>query len=240
MKIDDAREQLKTFETSNDVLRNRLTVMEESTKKKNETFTKSFDKVESKLNKTKTDLEQREEEVLLHQQILKDRCELLENLQTKNKLNEDLISQLTNDLENKTKYLKLTEIEIEAKANEIQNLVTSLNQKQSELDNRDEILRSFNEQHDKNKQAQNTQSNRIEELESELFVANEKLLTFETALKVNENIEKSKRIEQLESDLYEANIKAETYEQVLKSINETRRLYLIEQRKKIKGKLNVL
>lgn len=208
---------------------------EESTKHKNEAFSKSFEKVETKLNETRSELGEREDEVLLHQKVLKDRCEQFESLQNKNKSNGLKISRLKS--------------EIKDKSDEIENLVFSLNEKQFEVESFKEIQKE-----------NNLQSRRIEELENKLTEAVDNASALESVLKsINEsrrnylltgvnricdssniNIDnremefwktQSKRIEQLENDLAEANVKAETYEQVLKNINESRRLYLVEYQK---------
>lgn len=246
-KIDEARERLKIFEASNDVLRNRLGEIEESSKKKNDALTRSLEKVESKLHKTKAELEQREQEVLLHQKILKDRCELLEDSQDQNKSNERKISKLSSDIENKSKHIKLIKIEIEAKSNEIQRLNTLLDQRQTELNGKDNIIESLKNQDGRNQQIQVDQSRRIEELEIKITELNKAnvLNNFQESTQVctstvnsSEKYEEfqetqSKRIDQLQDELYEANVRAETYQEILRSINEARRLYLVEQRNKI-------
>lgn len=202
-----------------------------------------MEKVENKLYKTKTELEQREQEVLLHQTILKDRCELLDNLKSKNISNELKVTKLWSDLEDKSKHIKLIESEITAKSDEIQKLVGLLDQKQAELDRRDDAFQNLQKQDDRNKKIKVIQSHRIEELQAQLNEANRKAANLEDSRKKYPSISsfnekdtefwkaQSKRIEQLENELSEANLRARTYEEVLKNINESRRLYLVEHQK---------
>lgn len=146
-------------------MQNELTQLKESEQeKKNE-----IKLLKIKLEKSRQETKQREEEIVLHQRVYKVRSELLNCLQDGEVSNECKISDLHSQIAQQTNYITQINDELETKSEELQNLLTSISSKHLETKRPENIIKLLEETKAKSQEVQMAQAERIEKLEQDVL-----------------------------------------------------------------------
>lgn len=128
--------------------------------------------------------QQREEELMLHQRILKVRSELIDSMQQKECSTESRISDLLTEIGKQTNHINQINYEMASKTEEIQNLFSTLGAKQLEITRQDHLIKMLEESNTRNEDIKKGQANRIEQLENDIMKLKDSVEVYEKHLLV--------------------------------------------------------
>lgn len=136
------------------------------------------------LAKTMHEAKQREEELMLHQRILKVRSELIESMQQKENSTESRVSDLLSEIGRQTNHINQVNYELASKTEELQNLFSTLGTKQLEITRQEHLIKILEESKERNEDIKQTQANRIEQLEKDIMKLKDSVEVYEKHLLV--------------------------------------------------------
>lgn len=136
------------------------------------------------LAKIMHEAKQREEELMLHQRILKVRSELIESMQQKENSTESRITDLLSEIGRQTNHINQLNYELASKTEEIQNLFSTLGNKQLEITRQEHLIKILEESNERNEDIKKTQANRIEQLQNDIIKLKDSVEVYEKHLLV--------------------------------------------------------
>lgn len=188
-----------TTNTRTKEIQNELTQLRESDAAKRY----ELQSLKIELARTIHEAKQKEEELMLHQRILKVRSELIESMQQKESSTESKISDLLAEIGKQSNHINQINYELASKTEELQNLFSTLGSKQLEITRQEHLIKVLEDTNERNNDIKKSQADRIEQLENDIAKLKESVGVYEKHLLVinesnrsyiNENQKSSGRV----------------------------------------------
>ncbi|KAL5292431.1 hypothetical protein ACFFRR_011319 [Megaselia abdita] len=161
-------------------MQNELTQLRESDVAKK----RDIQNLKIELSKSMHEVKQREEELMLHQRILKVRSELIDSMQQKENSTESRICDLLTEIGKQSNHINQVNFELASKTEELQNLFSTLGAKQLEIARQEHLIKMLEETNERNEDIKKNQSNRIEQLETDIMKLKDSVEVYEKHLLV--------------------------------------------------------
>lgn len=145
-------------------IQNELTQLRENNFEKE----KEIKLLKTKLAKSKQEVKQKIEEIRLHQRVLKVRSNLVNCLNGEPVSNDLPIADLRAEIMQQGCFIAQVNNELESKAEELQEILTSLGTKHITYSRQENIIKMLEESKARNQEIQDSQANRIEQLQNEV------------------------------------------------------------------------
>lgn len=161
-------------------IQNELTQLRESDVAKK----REIQHLKIELAKAMHEIKQREEELMLHQRILKVRSELIDSMQQKENATESRICDLLTEIGKQSNHINQVNFDLASKTEELSNLFSTLGAKQLEITRQEHIIKMLEESNERNEDIKKTQSNRIDTLENDIMKLKDSVQVYEKHLLV--------------------------------------------------------